>query len=46
LSKIDAMLRGFPCAEKNYRDIVVVACAQGWVFIDVYFGKASAEFLE
>lgn len=40
------MLGRFARAEKNDRDVVVVAGAQLGVFVDVDFGEAGAEFLQ
>src|SRR5580704_7940853 len=46
LDQIDAVLGGFSRAEKNDWDIVVVACPQFRIFVDVDFGEARAELFQ
>jgi hypothetical protein len=46
LGRIDAVFGSFSRPEKNNRDIVVVACAQFRVFVDIDFGEARAELFQ
>ena len=46
LGGVDAMLGGFSRAQKNDRDVVVVAGAKVRVFVDIDFREARAEFFQ